>query len=500
MNLAVLGERHLERFGVYEQVFFEGRWCTNAELVDRSARLAASLAGLGVAPGDRVAVMLPNSPDVGTCYGAILRCGAVVVPVIFLLAPPEIRHIVADCEAKVIFTSPEFAANVLAGIDGLERPPIVVVTDQAPEGTTSFEQLLADATETMPIVDRNATDLAVISYTSGTTGKPKGVMLTHSNLLFNAQNSAKVASIADGDISISTLPLAHLFGLGNTLVGQLFKLQGVILRWFTPEGFFEAMNHHRAQSTAMVPAMVQLMLAHPGFDDVDWSSLRYAIVAAAPVPVEMAAEFEKRTGARVLQGYGLTETSPTVSVMHLDDPPKPGSCGRPAPNVEVAILDDDDRPLPPGEAGEVCVLGPNVMAGYYNMPEETEAVLLDGWFHTGDIGHLDEDGFLYITDRKKDLIIRGGFNIVPRDIEEILHGHPAVMECAVVGIPDATMGEEIKAFVVLRPGQTATQEELLDLCRRHLAKHKTPRFVSFVDALPRNAVGKVLKRDLRARA
>jgi len=500
MNLAVLGERNVERFGAYVSIVFEGLEQTNVQLLDQGSRMATALAGLGVRPGDRVGVMLPNSPAVGVSYGGILRCGGVVVPMIFLLAPPEIRHILDDCAAKVVITSPEFHPNVAAAIDGMAEAPAVIVTDAAPEGTIPFDGLLGDATRPHPIVDRDPTDLAVISYTSGTTGKPKGVMLTHANLLFNAENSAKVSNVRDDDISISVLPLAHLFGLGNTLVGQLFKVHGVILRWFTPEGVLDAMRTYRANSTALVPAMVQLMLATPGFDDVDWSSLRYAIVAAAPVPQEMADEFERRTGARVLQGYGLTETSPTVSVMRLDDPRKPGSCGRPAPNVEVTIRDDAEDVLPPGEQGEVCVRGANVMAGYYNRPEATAEVIRDGWFHTGDIGYLDDEGFLFITDRKKDLIIRGGFNIYPRDIEEIIFQHPAVQECAVVGVPDEMMGEEVKAFVVLRPGQQATEAEILELCRQHLSVRKAPRWVEFLDALPKNAVGKILKRELRARA
>jgi len=499
MNLAMLGERNIERFGEYTSLVFEGREFTNVELQSRGARLATALAALGVAPGDRVAVMLPNSPEVGVCYGGILRTGAIAVPMVFLLAVPEIAHILGDCDAKVIFTSPEFYGNVKAAIKDLPNPPTVVVTGDAPgdPGVLPFDRLLADATDEHPIVDRDGEDLAVVSYTSGTTGRPKGVMLSHANLLFNAENTSTVAPTRDGDVSVTGLPLAHLFGIGSSLVIQLFKTKSVVLQWFTVEGFFDAVNRYQATSSAAVPAMVQLMLAHPGFDDVDWSHFEWIVVAAAPVPVEMAEEFEKRTGSRVLEGYGLTETSPTATLMRLDDPRKPGSCGRAVPNVELAILNDDDEPVPTGEWGEVCIKGPNIMAGYYNMPEETEKALRKGWFHSGDIGHLDDDGFLYITERKKDMIIRGGFNIYPRDIEEVLYGHPSIQECAVVGVPDPTMGEEVQAYVVLRPGQTATAEELVERCRAQLAKYKTPKWVSFMDALPKNPVGKILKKDLR---
>jgi long-chain acyl-CoA synthetase len=502
MNLAVLGERNVEKFGEYVALSFEGRELTNVELRDRSMRLAGALAGMGIHPGDRVAVMLPNSPVVGVTYGAILRLGGVAVPMVFLLAVPEITHILADSGAKAIFTSPEFLPNVKAGLAGLAEPPVVICTGEAPPepGVLSYDALLDASADRPAIVDRAAGDVAVISYTSGTTGRPKGVMLTHANLLFNAENSSKVVPTKDGDVSIGCLPLAHLFGIGSSLVGQMFKLKAILLPWFTAEGFFAAVNEHRATSSAVVPTMAQYMLAHPGFDDVDWSSFEWIVIAAAPVPVEMADEFEKRTGSRVLEGYGLTETSPTTSVMRIDEARRPGSCGRPVPNVDVRIVGDDDEPVPQGEQGEVCIKGPNIMAGYYNLPDETARALRGGWFHSGDIGYLDEDGYLYITDRKKDMIIRGGFNIYPRDIEEVLHGHPAVLEAGVVGVPDQTMGEEVKAFVVLRPGQQATAEELLDVCRAHLAKYKTPRWIEFIDVLPKNPIGKVLKRELRERA
>lgn len=500
MNLAVLGERNAERFGEYASIVFEGREHTNLELLRRSKRLASALDGMEIRSGERIGVMLPNMPEVAVCYGAISRVGGVVMPMLFLLAVPEIRHILADSGASAVITSPEFYPNVARAAGGLENPPkIIVVGDPLPEGERafSFDALLAGASDDFPIVDKDDEDIAVIMYTSGTTGRPKGVMLSHGNLLFNAENTATVVPTRDGDVSIGCLPLAHLFGMGSMIVGQLFKLKGIVLRWFTAEGFFEAVNVHRATSSALVPTMLAYMLGHPDFDSVDWSSFEWLVVAAAPVPVELADEFEKRTGARVLEGYGLTETSPAVSIMRMEDPRRPGSCGRPVPNVEVTILDDDDRPLGPGETGEVCVRGPNVMKGYHNLPEETAAAVRSGWFHTGDMGHLDEDGYLYITERKKDLIIRGGFNIYPRDVEDALYGHPSVLECAVVGVPDARFGEEVRAYVVLRPGTSATAEELLAVCTENLAKYKTPKDVVFLDTLPKNPIGKILKRDLR---
>ena len=501
MNIAVLGERNITKFGEYPSILFEGREYTNKEIYDLARRFASALRGIGIEPGDRVGVMLPNIPEIGACYGGISRMGGVVMPMVFLLAVPEIRHILTDSGAKAIVTSPEFYGNVAEAMKDLDAPPTVIVLgDPTPDGALSFDRLTQESQLDDGIVERADDDIAVIFYTSGTTGRPKGVMLSHGNLLFNCENVSTIVPTRDGDVSIACLPLAHLFGMGSTMVGQLFKIRGVLLRWFSAEGFFEAVNTYKATSSAVVPTMLAYMLSHPDFDKVDWSHFEWLVVAAAPVPVELADEFEKRTGARVLEGYGLTETSPTVSVMRMEDARRLGSCGRPVPNIEVAILDEDDKPLPTGETGEVCVKGPNVMKGYYNLPDATADAMRNGWFHTGDMGHLDEDGYLYITERKKDLIIRGGFNIYPRDVEEVLYGHPAVMETAVVGVPDPKMGEEVRAYVVLRPGESASADELLAHARDHLAKYKTPKDVVFLDALPKNPIGKILKKDLREMA
>ncbi|HEX9697535.1 MAG TPA: long-chain-fatty-acid--CoA ligase [Actinomycetota bacterium] len=501
MNVAGLAERNVETFGTYTQLWFEDREFSNVEMLDAAARFATALKDAGVRQGDRVGVMLPNLPEVGVAYGALLRMGAIVMPMVFLLAVPEIRHILEDSEATFIITSPEFQPNVAAACDGLAKPPrTIVVGDAVPDGCLSYAQMVDGPGRPHPVEDRGSDDLAVIMYTSGTTGHPKGVMLSHGNLLFNSENSARAVDLRDGDVSVQALPQAHLFGLASSITASLFKVKGVLLRWFTAEAFFEAVTRHRANSSGVVPTMLTYMLAHPQFDEVDWSSMRWVVCGAAPLPVDVAAEFEKRTGARVLEGYGLTETSPTVSVMRIEEPLRPGSCGKPIPNVDVAILDDDDNPVAIGETGEVCVKGPNVMKGYYKLPDVTEGVMRGGWFHTGDMGHLDTDGYLYITERKKDLIIRGGFNIYPRDIEEIIYGNPAVQECAVVGYPDAAMGEEVVAYVVLRPGESVTEDQIVDMCRENLAKYKTPKHVRFVDTLPKNPVGKILKKDLRDRA
>lgn len=501
MNIAVFGERNVQQFGEYTQAIFEGREYSNVELLGYAERFAAALHEAGVKPGDRVGVMLPNLPEVGIAYSGILRMGAIAMPMIFLLAIPEIRLILEDSEATLIMTSPEFHPNVAAAIQGMSRPPkVVVVGDVVPEGCLSYAQMVAASQAQFPIVPRQEDDLAVIMYTSGTTGRPKGVMLSHGNMTFNAESSAKAVDLRQGDISIQALPLSHLFGMAATVTGSLRRVTGVLLRWFTPEGWFDAVNRYRATTSAAVPAMIATMLAHPDFDAVDWSSFRWCVVAAAPVPVEMAEEFEKRTGARILEGYGMTETSPTVSVARPDGPRRLGHAGHALPGVEVAILDDDGNAVPKGEQAEICVRGPNVMQGYYRMPDVTAEAMRFGWLHTGDIGYLDDEEFLHITERKKDLIIRGGFNIFPRDIEELIYTLDGVQECAVVGLPDARLGEEVVAYVVPRPGATISEDAVIALCREGLAKYKTPKHVKIVDALPKNPIGKILKKDLRSRA
>ncbi|GAC1409124.1 MAG: long-chain fatty acid--CoA ligase [Actinomycetota bacterium] len=501
MNIAVLGERNVERFGEYTQLIFEDQTFSNVTLVERAARFAAALAEAGVLPGDRVGVMLPNLPEVGIAYGAILRAGAIALPLVFLLAPAEIAYILADSEAKLLITSPEFYPNVVEACRTVKHPPgIVVVGDEIPQGAQSWTAMFDGALAPLPVVSRDDEDLAVIMYTSGTTGRPKGVMLSHGNVLFNSESSAQAVDLRTGDVSIQCLPQSHLFGLAGSITGSLFKVTGVLLRWFTAEGFFDAVNRLGANSSSAVPTMLAYMLSHPQFDEVDWASFRWIIVAAAPVPVEMAEEFERRTGARVLEGYGMTETSPTVSVMRVDEPRRLGSCGRPIPNISIRVVDDQGNPVAPGEPGELCVKGPNVMKGYYRRPELTAEVVRDGWLHTGDIARVDSDGYIHITERKKDLIIRGGFNIFPRDVEEVLYGHPAVQEAAVVGMPDAKLGEEVVAYVVLRPGESVGEEDLIAFCRRALAKYKTPKHVRFVGELPKNPIGKILKRDLRETA
>ena len=490
MNLARLGDENVERFGEYVSLAFEGREWTNVEQQAMAHRFAHALRWLGLGPGDRAVVLLPNCPEVLQCYRAILALGGVIVPVVFLLSAEEVRHILADSEAKVVVTAPEF----LGKLDGWPGP-IVLVGGGA--GGLAWDDLVAGQPDRITIVDRGDDDLAVILYTAGTTGRPKGVALSHANLASNARAAASLYELDRTGWALMVLPLSHSYGLTVMNAGHILGTKGVLLRWFNPEGVLDTIQRYRVQSMAGVPTMFVYLLNYPDAGRFDTSSMRSWGSGAAPLPTELVEPFEKKFGGRLLEGYGLTEASPVVSAHRYSGVRKLGSVGQAIPGVEISILDDADHAVPSGEVGEVCVRGPNVMQGYYRLAEETAAALRQGWLHTGDMGRLDGDGYLYIVERKKDLIIRGGFNVYPRDVEEVLYAHPAVAEAAVVGMRDPVMGEDVLAYVALKPGATTDEATLLTFCQSRLAKYKSPRHIRFLDSLPKSPIGKILKKELR---
>jgi len=480
-NLARLAEDALERHGDYESLWFEGRWHRSGELHDRAARVASGLTGLGVGTGDRVVVFAANAPEVPLVYNAVWRAGAVVTPAIFLLPPAELRHILEDSEARLVVASPEFADTARAVAD-----VPVVSTDDLPED------------EEAPIVARREDDLAALMYTGGTTGRAKGVMLSHASL-WEVGKAAQDAGHVPGIVrSLVPLPLSHSYGLLVTVVGLHAPEPGVsvLMRWFEPTRFLELVQEHAIQISAVVPSMLQLLLAQP-LEEYDLSSLRYLACGAAPLPRDAIADLERRLPqVELREGYGLTETSALVST----NPPgriRLGSVGLPVPGCELRILDDDDRELPLGEVGEICCRSPFLMEGYWRAPELTEEAMRGGWFHTGDLGRLDEDGYLYVVDRKKDLIIRGGFNVFPRDVEDALLEHPAVAFAGVVGRPDDRHGEEVVAFVALRNGSAVAPEELVAFAKERIGGYKYPREVRVVPDVPLTPVGKIDRKALR---
>ena len=501
MSLALLSDDSIRRYGEYEALAFEGRRITNMDQHRAASRVAHALVRLGVQPGDRVVVMLPNCPQVMQSYGGILRVGAVIVPVIFLLGETEVAHIVADSEAKVVITSSDMVGKIEKQIGVLPNLRHVLLVDGGGEGgLRSFEEETSGESDRFEVVPRGEGDLAVILYTSGTTGTPKGVALSHANLESNARASASLFELDRERWSVGVLPLSHSYGLTVMNAGHLLGTRSALLRWFNPEEVLKAIQEFRAEAMSGVPTMFVYLLNYPGASAYDTSTMRAWGSGAAPLPVELVEPFEGRFGGKLLEGYGLTEASPVVSAHRLSGVRKLGSVGQPIPGVTVSIRDDDDRALPTDEVGEVCVQGPNVMLGYYRNPEETAKTIRGGWLRTGDMGRLDADHYLYIVERKKDLIIRGGFNIYPRDVEEALYAFPAVAEAAVIGLPDTLMGEEVVAFVVLKPGQAATADEVAGFCQTRLAKYKCPKEIRFVDALPKSPVGKILRKELRGQA
>jgi long-chain acyl-CoA synthetase len=495
-NLAAQAERAQAQKGDYEALLFEGTWYRSGELFERSRRLGAGISELGIAPGERVVVTMGNAPEVGIAYQALWRAGTVVTPANFLLAAEDLRHVIADAEASAVITTPEFTDKVREATEGLSHVRHLVSTGEV-DGFLSFAEL-SDA-EPAEIVPRADGDLAALLYTGGTTGRSKGVMLTHANLSFTGEAAHRSAYVPGINRGILSLPLSHAYGLLVTIAGLFNPEPGiaVLLRWFDPQLYLEMIDEHRVQQAAAVPTMLQVLLSQP-LEDYDLSSLRYVSSGGAPLAQDVAEQFVKRVpSVTIRQGYGLTETAALISSTPVGRE-KPGAVGVPIPGTEVRILDDDDRELPSGEVGEICARSPGVMKGYWRSPETTAEALRDGWLHTGDLGYLDQEGYLFIVDRKKDLIIRGGFNVYPRDVEDALLEHPAIESAGVVGRPDPVSGEEVVAFVSLRPGAVLTPEELVGWARTRIGGYKYPREVHVIDAVPLTNVGKVDRKALRA--
>ncbi|MER6356332.1 long-chain fatty acid--CoA ligase [Streptomyces sp. NPDC001634] len=466
---------------------------TYAELDERSARAAALLRAEGVRPGDRVALMLPNVPEFVVLYYGVLRAGAIVVPMNPLLKTRETEYHLNDSGAVLLFEwhqAPGEGAQgaAAAGVRHIAVEPSV------------FAELLAGHEPLSGVTETAGEDVAVLLYTSGTTGRPKGAALTHAGLRHNTDvNATLIQRMTSEDVVVGCLPLFHIFGQICTMsVAVRSGASLVLIPRFDPGTVLDAIARERATVFEGVPTMYAALLQHPAEADV--STLRMCISGGASLPVEVLHGFERRFGCMVLEGFGMSETSPVVSFNHPDRPRKAGSVGTPIQDVEVRLLDEKGQDVAFGEIGELAVRGPNVMKGYWNRPEETAATIPDGWLRTGDLARQDEDGYLYIVDRKKDMIIRGGYNVYPREIEEVLHEHPAVALAAVVGVSHQELGEEIAAAVVLRPGAQAAPEELQQYVKDRVAAYKYPRAVWLVDKLPTGPSGKILKREISAPA
>ena len=464
---------------------------TYRSLDDASQRVAGLLAAQGFRAGERVGVMLPNVPQFAAVYYGVLRAGGVVVPMNPLLKAREIAYHLTDSGARLAFVWASAADDAQAGAEQAGDCEVVVVDPE------SFDALLAAQQPVATVADRAAEDTAVILYTSGTTGQPKGAELTHGNLVRNVEvTQSDLLQLTVDDVVFGGLPLFHSFGQTCTLnVSMATGATVLMLPRFDARAAVNLLARHHATVFAGVPTMYAALLGlaeAPALPD-----LRVCISGGAALPVEVLHRFEEKYGAEVLEGYGLSETSPVASFNRLGAPRKPGSIGTPVTGVELRVVDDAGNPVPTDEVGEIAIRGHNVMKGYWEKPEQTEAVLdAEGWFRTGDVGKVDEDGFFFIVDRKKDLIIRGGFNVYPREIEEVLYEHPDVAEAAVIGLPHDDLGEEVGAAVTLRPGASVTEPELRDHVKAQVAPYKYPRVVWFVDALPKGPTGKILKREI----
>jgi long-chain acyl-CoA synthetase len=495
-TLARLAEQAAERLADHDALWFEGQVHRSHRLLDRASRVGAGLRALGLAPGERVVVLMANCPEVGVTYQAVWRAGGVVTPVVFLVTAVELRHILTDSAATLVVTTADLLPKVTEAADGLAGLRIVVVGARAGSGTGTgtgaatldFAEL--EAAEPRGLVDRDPDDLAALLYTGGTTGRAKGVMLSHANLSWVGSASYAAGHIDGVTRTLLPLPISHAYGLIVTITGMYSREPGlaVLMRWFEPDAFLSLCVDHRVQRTALVPAMVQLLLGRD-LESLDLSQLSTVGVGAAPIAADTIAEFERRVpSATVLVGYGCTESGAVIST----NPPaarRLGSVGRPLPGLEVQIRAD----------GEIAVRSPGVMPGYWHSPEASAATLAGGWLHTGDIGRLDDDGYLYVVDRKKDLIIRGGFNVYPRDVEDVLLEHPAVALAGCVGRPDPVLGEEVVAFVSLHPGATPVDgPDLVGFARERLSATKYPREVRILATVPLTSVGKLDRKALRA--
>ncbi|GGQ74615.1 long-chain-fatty-acid--CoA ligase [Streptomyces flaveolus] len=469
---------------------------TFAEVWQRARAQAGALVELGVRPGDRVALMAPNTADFPQAYYAIAAAGAVVVPVHLLLSPAEVGHVLTDSGAGLLLVHPAQAeTGAAAAREAGVR--VVVLGDE-------LGKLAADAEPLPSYVTRDADDPAVVFYTSGTTGVPKGAVLSHFNLVMNATvNAFDANDIRPDDIALGALPLFHAFGQTVSL-NSTWRAGAtlVLLPRFDAARAIELMVREKVNTFHGVPTMF-VALAAAAAEAGALPDLRVCISGGASLPVAVLERFEEAFGAKIYEGYGLSETSPAAAVNQPVFGAKPGTIGHPlwGVDVEIARAETEDRVelLPPGELGEVVVRGHNVFSGYLGRPEATAEALVDGWFRTGDLGTKDDEGFLRIVDRKKDVVIRGGYNVYPREVEEVLMRHPGIAQVAVIGLPDELHGEEVCAVVVPAPGTTPDGAEITEWSKQHLGKYKYPRRVEFTDALPLGPSMKVLKRELRAR-
>ncbi|MCX5997620.1 MAG: AMP-binding protein [Chloroflexi bacterium] len=528
MNLATLAEDNVLKFGEYEYLHYEGRWYTNVEMNRISNRLGNALKKLGVTKGDRVGTQVYNCPQVLQAFQAVLKIGAVMVPMNPSARGEEATHLYRDSGIKVLITSSDY----MPVIDGARKNApdlanIVLIDKDGVPGTLYFDKLIAGCPDQLHIEEMDNDDNAAIIYTAGTTGLPKGVIHSHFGLYYTllgfvetletiiparVKANTTVKNVNTGEIMVKdidviglelsnvcllVLPLCHIYGMMQMFLKFYTGDKLVILKRFDPMEVFKTMEKFKVSSLDGVPTMWVMLYNHPDIDKYDLSHQKYCSCGGAPMPLELLKAWKEKFGIQISEGWGMSELA-SYATSCFGRAYKPGSVGKLMQKAsQIKIFDDNDREVPTGQWGEVVFKGFNVMKGYWNLPEETAKTIKNGWLYTGDIGYLDGEGYLFLTGRKKDLIIRGGENIFPSDVENILYKNAKVMECAVIGVPDKVYGEEIKAFVVLKPGENATEQELIDFCKPHLPSFKQPKSVELRESLPKSSVGKILKKELR---
>ncbi|MCX6001006.1 MAG: AMP-binding protein, partial [Chloroflexi bacterium] len=528
MNLATLAEDNVLKFGEFEYLHYEGRWYTNVEMNCIANRLGNALKKLGVTRGDRVGTQVYNCPQVLQAFQAVLKIGAVIVPMNPSARGEEAAHLYRDSGIKVLITSSDYIPVIdSARKSAPDLATIILIDKDKVPGTLYFDKITADCPDQLAVEEMENDDNAAMIYTAGTTGLAKGVVHSHFGLYYTllgfvetletiiparVKANTTVKNVNTGEIMVKdidvvglelsnvcllVLPLCHIYGMMQMFLKYYLGDKLVILKRFDPVEVFKTMEEFKVSSLDGVPTMWVMLYNHPDIDKYDLSHQKYCSCGGAPMPLELLKAWKEKFGIQISEGWGMSELA-SYATSCFGRAYKPGSVGKLMQKAsQIKIFDDNDREVPTGQWGEVVFKGFNVMKGYWNLPEETAKTIRNGWLYTGDIGYLDDEGYLFLTGRKKDLIIRGGENIFPSDVENILYKNAKVMECAVIGVPDRVYGEEIKAFVVLKPGESATEQELVDFCKQHLPSFKQPKSVELRESLPKSSVGKILKKELR---
>ena len=504
LNLAVILEESATRNPDKVAVILDDFKLTYGQLNMAANQVANALVGAGLKPGDRVGMMLPNIPQFPIVYFGILKAGMIAVPMNVLLKAPEVEYYLGDSEASAFFYFDLFAGEAVEGasrVDSVKtRVQVSVTGTAAPEGAVDLGAFMGTQSPAFDTVATQADDICLLIYTSGTTGHPKGAALTNFNLFMCCHNGTHIFEFhQDTDVIMATLPMFHSFGLSNVVNGAIHGgITMTLLPRFDADKALEIIQRDKVTLFLGVPTMYFAMLNHPERSTYDVSSLRLCVSGGASIPGEVIKAWLDATGTKILEGYGLSETSPTATFNQIDVGQKVGSIGTPVWGVEIRIADEEGKPVAQGERGEILIKGHNIMKEYWRKPEATAESIKDGWFYSGDIGYVDEEGFIFIVDRKKEMIIRGGFNVYPREIEEVIYQHPKVAEAAVIGLPDEKFGEEVHAVVAPKPGETIDPDELIAFVKERVAAYKYPRTIQVVAELPKGATGKIMKKDIKA--